>query len=121
MRQRTSAPQATVAASAKANAPTENSGTNSGARRATLAAGLAGVPVCMATQTTQMMSAQTLKNSSVNQSIRAPRLRRNVGNARAAKVAMAGSEVKSARSDKPVNQVAPTVTITNHSGKPRCG
>ena len=75
----------------------------------------------MATQTTQMVSAQTLKNSKVNQSISAPKLRLRVGSAKAAKAAMAGSEVSSARSDRPVNQVAPTVTNTNHSGKPKCG
>ena len=75
----------------------------------------------MATQTTHMASAQKLKNSKVNQSISAPRLRLSVGSAKAAKVAMAGSEVSSARSDKPVNQVAPIVTSANHSGRPRCG
>ncbi len=73
----------------------------------------------MATQTTQMARAQKLKNSRVNQSIKAPRLRRRVGSAKAAKAAMPGSARSKARSDKPVNQVAPTVTATNHKGKAR--
>ena len=120
MRQRTKAAQATVANTATAVRPNENSGENSGAKRVTLAAVLAGVPVCMATQTTQMMSAQALKNSNVNQSIKAPKLRLSVGSAKAANVATAGKAVKSARSDKPVNHVAPTVTKANHKGKAKC-
>ena len=99
----------------------ENSGTNSGAKRATLRAGAAGYPVCMANQTTQMVSAQMLKNRRVNQSIKAPKLRLSVGNAKAAKVAIAGNDVNMARSDSPVNQVAPIVTAANQSGKPKWG
>ena len=70
----------------------------------------------MATQTTQMAKAQNEKNNKVNQSIKAPKLRRNVGNANAARQAMAGRATSSARSVMPVNQVSVMVTPTNHKG-----
>jgi hypothetical protein len=121
MRHFTNQAHARVASRAKPKAMRENSGKNPGASLATLAAGLAGNPVCMAIQMTQMVRAQKLKNSSVNQSIRAPKLRRKVGKANAAKAAIPGKASKSALSDMPVNQVATTVTPLNHKGKARCG
>ena len=75
----------------------------------------------MAIQMTQIVRAQKLKNSSVNQSIRAPKLRRKVGKANAAKAAIPGRASKRALSDMPVNQVAATVTAMNHNGKAKCG
>ena len=64
--------QASVAAMRDARTPAARScGSKPGARRATLAAGLAGTPVCSEIQTTQMTSAQPLKKSSENQSISA--------------------------------------------------
>jgi hypothetical protein len=70
----------------------------------------------MAIQITQMVSAQKLKNKSVNQSMNALKLRLRVGNAKAAKAAMPGKASKSAVSDMPVSQVAAVVTVMNHNG-----
>src|SRR5690349_1009313 len=84
VRQRTSATQASVAVRATRKGSTEKLGTKPGASRATLAAGLGGTPVCSEIQITQITSAQPLKNSSVNQSIRAETLRSKVGSANAA-------------------------------------
>ena len=50
VRQRTSQHQAMVAAKASTKVMAENSGTKPGTSRATLAAGLGGTPVCIATQ-----------------------------------------------------------------------
>ena len=121
MRHFTNQAQASVASKAKPKVKTENSGKNPGASLATLAAGFAGNPVCMAIQTTQMVSAQKLKNKSVNQSISAARLRLKVGKAKAAKAAIPGKANKRLLSDMPVSQAAATVTVMNHKGKAKCG
>src|SRR5687768_4533969 len=98
VRQRTSQIQATVAASATRKANRPKVGTTPGASLATLAAGLAGTPVISEIQITQITSAQPLKNSRVNQSISAETLRSNVGRAKAASAASAGSPSSKARS-----------------------
>ena len=121
MRHLTKPNQAKVADKASTKVGAENSGVKPGTSRATLAAGWAGMPVCMAIQTTHTTKAQPLKNSKVNQSIQALRLRRKVGSANAASVAMAGRETSKARSDKPVNHVVPMVTVANQSGRLKCG
>ena len=82
-------------------------------------AGWAGTPVCSDNQTTQMIKAPALKKISVNQSMKAPMLRRKVGNANAANEAMAGSPNNKARSLKPDSQVEQMATSTNHNGKDR--
>jgi hypothetical protein len=105
-----------VAATAGSTAQSEKLGTKPGASRATLAAGWGGTPVCIDSQTTQMVSAQPLKNSSVNQSIRAATLRLSVGRAKAASVASAGSPSSSARSAVSVSSAATSETSRNHSG-----
>ena len=74
----------------------------------------------MAIQMTQMMNAQPEKNISVNQSISAATLRRNVGRANAASVASAGRASNKDRSAELVVSVAPTATPANHSGSARC-
>src|SRR5215218_638223 len=71
VRQRTSAIQATVATNAARKGTKPKLGVKPGASLKTLAAGLAGTPVCSEIQITQMTSAQPLKNSRVNQSISA--------------------------------------------------
>jgi hypothetical protein len=121
IRQATNQAQASVANKANAKAGAENSGKKPGAKRATLAAGWAGKPVCMATQITQIVSAHTLKNNRVNQSIKAPKLRRRVGSAKAANAEMPGKAKSKVRSDMPVSQVPPKVTSTNHKGKAKWG
>ena len=70
----------------------------------------------MANQTTQMSKAQAEKNSSVNQSTRAERLRRSVGNAKAAKVAKAGKASKRARSRCAPMAVATNITVMTMRG-----
>ena len=110
---------ATEAASATSSANSENDGLNPGASLATLAAGLAGTPVCMAIQMTQMAKVEMLKNSRVNQSINAATARLSVGSAKAASVAMAGRPSSKARSAGAVLMVAPTDTSENHSGNHR--
>ena len=63
-----------------------------------------------------MMKAQPEKKSRVNQSIKAATLRRNVGSAKAAKVANAGSASNKVWSDDCVNIAVPTVKAVNHMG-----
>ena len=92
-------------------------GTKPGAKRATLAAGCAGQPVCMAIQTTQMMKAQPEKNSRVNQSMKAATLRRKVGSAKAAKVASGGKASSRVRSADTVSKAVTTASRENHMGK----
>ena len=121
VRQATSTHQAKVAATATAKESTENSGVNCGASLATLAAGLAGMPVCSESQITQMAMAAALKNSRVNQSINALMLRRSVGRAKAASVAMAGRPSSRARSAGSVLSEAITGMTANHSGSARWG
>ncbi|MDT4843457.1 hypothetical protein FQZ97_773910 [compost metagenome] len=120
-RQATSQTQAAEASRARPNSSPENSGTKPGASRATLAAGLAGTPVCMANQITQMMRAQPVKKISVNQSISADMLRRSVGSANAASAASAGrasSSVRSCRSDR---ALAAKPISAAHSGRATWG
>ena len=74
----------------------------------------------MAIQTTQITTPQPVKNSRVNQSIRAATLRCKVGRANAAKVARAGNASSRARSAGLVVSVAVRVTAANHSGSARC-
>ena len=71
----------------------------------------------MAIQITQMMKAQPEKKSSVNQSISAATLRRNVGNAKAARVANAGRARSNVWSEDRVNMAVPTVNPVNHIGR----
>ncbi len=71
----------------------------------------------MAIQITQMMSAHVEKNNSVNQSISAATLRRNVGKANAAKVANAGKANNKVWLDELVNKAVLTVNAVNHNGK----
>ena len=94
--------------------------TNPGASRATLAAGFAGMPVCMEIHTTQMTNAQPVKKIRVNQSINALTLRLSVGNAKAAMAARAGKASSSERSAALVVKVAALATATNQSGSQRC-
>jgi hypothetical protein len=105
-----------VAAKAARKASSEKLGSKPGASRATLAAGRGGTPVCIATHTTQMMSAQPVKNSRVNQSISAATLRLSVGSAKAARVASAGRPSSSARSAVDVSSAAASDTPRNHRG-----
>ena len=63
--------------------------------------------------------AETLKNSSVNQSISAAMLRSSVGRANAASTASAGRPSSRARSAGWVVKVAASVTRVNHSGSHR--
>ena len=67
-----------------------------------------------------MTMPQPVKNSSVNQSIKAAMLRRSVGSANAASVANAGRASSSVRSAGLVVTVAAIVTTANHSGRTRC-
>ena len=110
-------PHTAVAAKATTNANHPKLGSKPGNKRATLAAGLAGQPVCMAIQTTQITKAQVVKKINVNQSIKAATLRRSVGSAKAAKVANAG---KASRRvcwlDALVRNVVETVKPANHKG-----
>ena len=119
VRQRASANQASVVASAATKAGHWNTGSKPGASRATLAAGLAGTPVCRDSHTTQMTMAQSVKNSTVNQSISEAMLRRKVGSAKAASVASAGSATSRARSLALVNTVVVTGTSAIITGRPR--
>ncbi len=91
-------------------------GVNPGNNRATLAAGCAGQPVCIAIQTTHTIKAQPEKKSSVNQSINAATLRRNVGRANTAKLANAGNDSSKVCSDDRVSNAVPTVSAVNHMG-----
>jgi len=109
-----------VAQTAMANGVNEKLGTKPGAKRATLAAGCAGTPVCMAIQTTQMTSAQPVKKIRVNQSISAPTLRLSVGRAKAASAASAGSASSSERSAALVVNVAALAMATKQTGNQRC-
>ena len=109
--------QANVAKLAKMKAVMENSITKPGASRATLMAGCSGKPVCIESQTVQMISAPKLKKSKVNQSMKALTLRFKVGNANAASVANAGKLMSSARSLKPDIHVVAMATHMNQSGK----
>ena len=120
-RQATSQPQAMVASSAGSRSSQENSGLNPGASLATLAAGLAGTPVCMANQITQITKAHPLKKTSVNQSIRADTLRRSVGSANAARAAMAGRASSSERSKSGLIALLTTLTSAAHNGSATCG
>ncbi len=119
MRHATSAHHATVAASANPSIHGENDGTKPGASLATLAAGLAGMPVCVEIQITQIASAEMEKNSSVNQSISAETLRLSVGRANAASVASAGKLSSKLRSDAEVLKAEPIASSANHSGSSR--
>jgi hypothetical protein len=86
-----------------------------------LRAGLAGNPVCKESQTTQIINAPALKNSKVNQSIKALTLRFSVGKAKAAKVANAGKANNKERSPDSDKQVVKMTTVTNHKGKNKWG
>ena len=108
-----------VAASATRKATSEKLGSNPGASLATLAAGLAGNPVCIAIQITHTKMAIPVKNSRVNQSISAATLRLSVGRANAASVASAGRPSSRARSWGTVNRVAAMATVANHRGRAR--
>src|SRR5574343_2097940 len=112
-RHHTRAHQARVAARATAKAMAENCGSKPRASLATLAAGLAGTPVCVDTQITQIAMTEALKNSRVNQSIKADMLRRSVGRAKAASAARAGRLSSRARSEGRVPTAQPSVTSTN--------
>ena len=74
----------------------------------------------MAIQITQIARAEAVKNSSVNQSIKAPTLRRSVGRAKAASAARAGRPSSNARSAGWVVMVAPMDTRVNQRGTSRC-
>ena len=116
----TSAIQASVARDAMANAKNEKLDWKPGASLATLAAGCAGTPVCIAIQTTHIVNAQPEKNSRVNQSIRAETWRFRVGKAKAASAASAGNASSKVRSDDPVSKVATAHTAKNHAGSAMC-
>jgi hypothetical protein len=70
-------------------------------------------------QTTQMINAPALKKTSVNQSMNALTLSLSVGNANAAREAIAGKPSNNARSLKPDSHVEQIATVTNQSGKER--
>ena len=70
----------------------------------------------MASHTTQMVKPQPEKNSKVNQSTSEAICRCNVGRAKAARLAIAGSAKSKVRSDEPVNSVASRVTHSSHRG-----
>ena len=108
--------QAAVAKTAGISRIQENGVSKPGAKRSTLSAVFAGQPVCMANQTTQMTKAQAEKNSSVNQSTKADRLRRSVGKAKAAKVAKAGRANNRARSRCPAMVAAINITAMTMRG-----
>jgi hypothetical protein len=75
----------------------------------------------MDSQTTQMVKAQRLKKTKVNQSTSALTLRSKVGNANAASVAKAGKANSNALSLRPVPMVLHKVTAKNQSGRAKCG
>ena len=83
-------------------------------------AGCAGHPVCSDSQTTQIINAPPEKKSKVNQSINAATLLFNVGKAKAAKHANAGSERRSVRSG--FLDVTLAIKMTSHmkTGKTKC-
>ena len=120
MRQRSNHNQARLPATAKTRATAEYGASNPGASLAILAAGLAGVPVCIATYKTQIVIAQPLKKNIDNQSIAADALRLSVGSANAASTARPGSPSISARSDPRIARLAPSATSTATSGTDRC-
>ena len=120
-RQATTASQISVEAVASAKASPPNSGWKPGAKRATLAAGLLGTPVIIATQMTQMTTAADVKKSTENQSIKALTLRLSVGSAKAASTARAGNAISSARSEPASNKHAMLAPIVKYSGVARCG
>lgn len=78
-----------------------------------------GTPVCSDSQITQIVMAEALKKSRVNQSISDAMARRSVGSANAANAARAGSPSSKARSAGWVVMVAPSVTTVNHKGSNR--
>ena len=73
----------------------------------------------MAIQTTQTMAPQPVKNNKVNQSMRDAIGLCNVGSAKAAKLAIAGSASSKVRSDAPVHKVATMVVEASHRGSAR--
>ena len=110
-----------MANSAGTSSRSEKLGSKPGASRATLAAGLAGLPVIMANQMTQITAAQPVKNSKANQSISAETLRLSVGSAKAARQARPGRAASKARSLPFCKVLDTTGAITDHSGKATWG
>ena len=70
---------------------------------------------------TQMAAMHAVKNSTVNQSIKALALRENVGSAKAAKAAKGGMDSSSARSAADVKIEVTQGTATNSTGRLRWG
>ena len=91
-------------------------GTKSTASLATLAAGLAGMPVCMAPYMNQMNSAVVVKKQMENQSMAAAALRAMVGSAKAASTARPGRASRSARSLPPISTLAPAAVNVSAKG-----
>ena len=110
-----------VASSANSVGIAANCGSKPGAKRATLAAGCVGNPVCIASHTTHTMKPAPLKNNSANQSIKALARRLSVGSAKLANTARLGSVNNTARSGRLDSMAVKNVMALNNSGSQICG